>query len=121
MLDSVSVHSGVEHENYPVALIGDHQEEMKPKEPDVSASKIVICFHQSQKYFFRNSFDKKKQKYDMMPPKSTLITMKQMSVTKIQNNWVHIFMIYLSNSSAIILNLIPQSHGKRHSSQMKDA
>ena len=41
MLDSVSVHSGVEHENYPVALIGDHQEEMKPKEPDVSASKIV--------------------------------------------------------------------------------
>ena len=62
MLDSVSVHSGVEHENYPVALIGDHQEEMKPKEPDVSASKIVICFHQSQKYFFRNSFDKKKWK-----------------------------------------------------------
>ena len=41
MLDSVSVHSGVEHENYPVALIGDHQEEMKPKEPDVSASKIL--------------------------------------------------------------------------------
>ena len=28
---------GVEHENYPVALIGDHQDEMKPKEPDVSA------------------------------------------------------------------------------------
>ena len=37
MLDSVSVHShGVEHENYPVALIGEHHDDMKPKEPDVS-------------------------------------------------------------------------------------
>merc|ERR1711936_853657 len=30
----VHSHGGVEHENYPVALIGEHQDDMKPKEPD---------------------------------------------------------------------------------------